>query len=321
MSLYDDMLKSMQGALKASPGARGGFAPVKAPAPKPPKPVSAVTPFSPPAPPRGAHLNQADELSRRKQAMLDVEESEPLEDLGPPEPTSPGPSRKERDIELWKAWKAAPGPSTLKPLMAALDPVIQSEVNRWAANAPRYALEQRGRQLTLEALQTYDPSRGAALNTHVTHRLRKLSREVYSHADPVRLPENKQLMVISLNRAAKELEAETGLPPSTTELAGHLGWSPSKVKSVRAQSIDSYVESQDSGAGLFVEAEREADDPRVTFYVMGLNPQDRIIFEHVTGWNDAEVLPVHRIATKLRMTPSQVNTRKARMVRELEALL
>lgn len=333
MTIYDDMLKKMRAVAAGSQTATGAAGPpkipgvaavVKPPTPKPPKAMKPPSAFSPPQPPRGSGLRSSDLASAAKQAAELIEPDDMPLDLAAPELSlSPvlGPSRKEKDIELWKAWHANPSPQTLRPLMTALDPVIQSEVNRWAANAPRYALELKGRELTLEALKTYDPARGAALNTHVTHRLRKLSREVYTHADPVRLPENKQLMVISLGKAARELEAEHGIPPNTQDLAAHLGWSQSKVKSVRAQNIDSYIESQDSGAGFFVDEDREADDPRVAFYVMGLTSVDRAIFEHSTGWGDAEVLPVVRIAPKVGLSVSQVNTRKARMIRDLEAIL
>lgn len=229
--------------------------------------------------------------------------------------------RKDRDMELWETYKKDPQPENLQALVRQLDGTIQSQVNKWAGNLPRPYLEARAKALAVEAIDTYKPGR-AALNTHVTNRLKKLSRDVYTHKDAVRVPEHKQLKINTMLRAQRELMSEHGREPTAQELQDHLGWSPAMVSSVQASMNSELLESEDVGGGLF---ERQSiwapdnDDAIVDMVYFDLSPQDKQIFEHSTGYGGKPVLSNTELREKLGITQAQLSYRKRKIVDRLKS--
>jgi DNA-directed RNA polymerase specialized sigma subunit len=226
---------------------------------------------------------------------------------------------KQQDIVLWKAYSTDPTPNNLKPLMTAMQPLIHSEVNRWKAAAPKPALHRQAQSLTLHAIKTYDPNKGAALGTHVMNRLKKLSRTAYQHQDLVRLPENKKLRSQALYNAESELKGELGRDPTNAELADRLGWSPKRVSDVQRSAVGEYVESMDVGGEMFSGIYgRDAADPVLDYVYYDLDPTDKQIFEHLTGYSGKPVMTMQQVAMKLGLTDSQVRTRKTRIIKKIK---
>jgi DNA-directed RNA polymerase specialized sigma subunit len=234
----------------------------------------------------------------------------------------PPPARanvKQQDIVLWKAYSSDPSPNNLKPLMTAMQPLIHSEVNRWKAAAPQPALHRQAQSLTLHAIKTYDPNKGAALGTHVMNRLKKLSRTAYQHQDLVRLPENKKLRSQALYNAESELQGELGRDPTNAELADRLGWSPKRVSDVQRSLVGEYVESQDVGGEMFSDVYgRDVSDPVLDYVYYDLDPTDKQIFEHLTGYSGKPVLTMQQVGIRLGLTDSQVRTRKTRIIKKIK---
>lgn len=230
-------------------------------------------------------------------------------------------SNKEKDIELWEAYKRFPGPATLAPLMRQLDPVIQNEVNKWAGAIARPVLEAKGKALALEAIKSYDPNAGAALATHVTNRLLKLSRTVYSHQDAVRIPEHKKLKVNAYFGAVKELRTEFGREPTSIEVADHMAWSPGLVSQIEAAIAPELIESEDMGAGLFETQSMWApnsDDGLVELIYFDLDPTDKLIFEHSTGYSGRPILSNPDLMAKTGLTQGQLSYRKKKLIDRIQ---
>ena len=233
----------------------------------------------------------------------------------------PGPGDvKKQDVKLWTAYNTDPTSNNLRPLMTAMQPLIHSEVNRWKAAAPQVALKRHADALTLHAIKTYDPNKGAALGTHVMNRLKKLSRTAYQHQDLVRLPENKKLRSQALYNASSELQGEFGRDPTNDELADRLGWSPKRVSDVQRSLVGEYVESQDVGGEMFSDVYgRDGSDPVLDYIYYDLDPTDKQIFEHLTGYSGKPVMTMQQVAMKLGLTDSQVRTRKTRIVKKIKS--
>lgn len=229
-------------------------------------------------------------------------------------------ARRDRDFELWQQYKQDPKPENLQALIRQLDGSIQSQVNKWSGNLPRPYLEARAKALAVEAIDTYEPGR-AALNTHVTNRLKKLSRDVYTHKDAVRVPEHKQLKINTFLKAQRELMSEHGREPTAQELQDHLGWSPALVSKVQAAMNSELLESEDVGGGLF---ERQSvwapdnDDAIVDMFYYDLTPQDQQIFEHSTGYGGKPILSNAELTKKLGITQAQLSYRKRKLVDRLK---
>ncbi len=219
-------------------------------------------------------------------------------------------NRQQQDLELWREWRRTSDSNTLKKLLGRLQPLIHREVSKWDKTVPKATLESKGRQLTVEALQSYNPNMGAAIGTHVTARLRKLSRHVYPHMNVARLPENKQLMFNTVSVAQNNLYDSLGRDPTVSELADELKWAPKKVSDFQnAFGRRELVESE----GAFLDTGTE-DTTLTDFYYHGLPPDDQKLFEDITGYGGAKPLNNTKLQKKYKLTQGQLSYKKRKFV-------
>ena len=189
-------------------------------------------------------------------------------------------ARQQEDLELWEKWKKTGQSRYLEDLLARLKPLLHREVHKWQASMPPAVLESKGRQLIVDALKAYDPTRGAAIATHITTRLRKMSRSVYPYQNVARLPENQQLAFNTFAIAQNNVLDRTGREATARELADELGWTPTKVRTFQSTiGRRELVESE----GLFGEADSD-NMPLVDFFYHGLPPSEQLLFEDITGY-------------------------------------
>lgn len=192
---------------------------------------------------------------------------------------------RNKDLELWRTWKASRSPAATDALLRQLAPILKGQVDRWARVAPRYLLENEAKLLAIKAFESYDPSR-AALATHVTNALAKLSREAYERQSTLSVPEAKRLMFNNVHKQSQTLEDHLGRPPSLDELADHM-----RLPQARVQSLLQEVgkrELMESGEGpSFVQ---HADDPEVVHLAFhDMTPLQQHIFSLRTGYNGAKI--------------------------------
>lgn len=219
-------------------------------------------------------------------------------------------NRQQQDLELWREWRKTNDPNTLKKLLGRLQPLIHREVSKWDNTVPPATLESKGRQLTVEALQSYNPNMGAAIGTHVTARLRKLSRHVYPHMNVARLPENKQLMYNTVSVAQNNLYDSLGRDATVSELADELKWTPKKVSDFQtAFGRRELVESE----GAFLDTDTE-DTTLTDFYYHGLPPDDQRLFEDITGYGGSKPQNNTQLQKKYNLTQGQLSYKKRKFV-------
>jgi len=225
-------------------------------------------------------------------------------------------TRQEKDLELWMEWKRTRNSATLSKLLDRLYPLIVRETGKWQSSVPQAALEAKARLLTVEALESYNPNMGAAIGTHVTSRLRKLSRSVYPYQNVARLPENKQLLYNTFQVAQNKLLDTHGREPTTEELADELSWTPKKVTDFqRAFGRRELVESE----GAFIEDDHQ-DSHLVDFYYHGLSPEDKVLFEHIVGYGGKQVLNNTDLMKKFKMTQGQLSYKKRKFVDDIKRI-
>lgn len=225
-------------------------------------------------------------------------------------------SRQDQDLTLWREWKQTGRTDKLEALLNRLQPLIYRETSKWQAAVPGPALEAKARLLTAEALKTYDPNRGASIGTHVTSRLRKLSRSVYPYQNVARLPENKQLLYNSFMVAHNQLVDDLGRDPSTDELADHLKWSSKKVQEFhKAYGTRELVES--SGATQDFQAAQQPTMGGATVIDMfyhGLPADDQMLFKDITGYGGTRELNNTQLCAKYKITQGQLSYKRRKLV-------
>ena len=219
-------------------------------------------------------------------------------------------SRADKDIELWKQWKSSGNKSDLANLFNQIDPVIQKEVSRWA-NGPvaRPVLNIEAKKLSLKAFENFNPS-SSKLNTHVTNNLKGLSRIVYTYANPARLPEHQTLKLGNFISTKHELEEELGREATTGELAESLAWSNNEVARLQGELRVGYSTSQPTPQGF---DKFNADRTMLDFIYNDLVDQDKLVFEHTTGYGGKPILAAKDLTRLTGMTQGQISHSKRRI--------
>ena len=78
------------------------------------------------------------------------------------------------------------------PLLKALDPTIEERPAQVLCTGDK-AYKTKARVLALEAVNSYDPAKGASLSTHVFNNLQRLQRIGAQRSNIIRMPENAAL--------------------------------------------------------------------------------------------------------------------------------
>ena len=226
---------------------------------------------------------------------------------------------KSKDIELWRKWKSTRSNDDLSALFKQMNPIIQKEVNRWSGVLSRFVIEAEARKLAIQAFDSYSETAGAALSTHLTNYLQKLSRLVYTHQNLARIPEYQTLKINAYRKAAGEAETELGRPASQQEVAERLGWSLAAVrelsKLVRSEQLE-FHESMPSFGPL-----TESEDGRIDLVYHDLNPVQKLIFEHQTGYGGADRYNNQQLMEKLKLTQGQLSYEKRRLIDRVKTLM
>ena len=222
-------------------------------------------------------------------------------------------SHKEKDLELWRQWNQSNRKKDLHALLVNLDPIIQTQVNKWSGTLARPMLESKARVLAANALHNFDPNRGTAPATHVTNQLQKLSRTVYSHTQAVRIPEHKSVAMASFSAGFNIIRDRLGRDPTTVELADHMGWTQKRT----AEFQQAFDRKELLGSGEFQPAAFpvvDGYDPVVAFVYHDLAPKDQQLFEHVTGYGGKAIMPNAQLMRRFKLTQGQLSYKKRKLI-------
>lgn len=150
---------------------------------------------------------------------------------------------KQKDIEAYNKWKETGDKASLGLLIKQLHPIIYSQVERTSGTLPKAALSAEAKKWTYKAIESYDPSKGASLSTHILNYLPKIRRLNYKFQNSARLPENLQLQYSNFQTGVSHLQETLGREPTDDEIAKHLGWTKPLVVRFKGSLYDDLVES------------------------------------------------------------------------------
>jgi DNA-directed RNA polymerase specialized sigma subunit len=227
-----------------------------------------------------------------------------------------GQQRKADDHALWQQWKASPTPDNMHPLVQRFEPVFQQKMTEFKApNVNPAAFKARAKTLAIEAFHTYDPDRGASLNTWMHHKLEKLKRFNTQHQNMAYLPEAKAGHIGRIQSAQEELLDDLGRPATSHEIANYLNPNLSKRQQLKPHVIDQILLA--AGQKDVIGSDFESDPtPRATTRereVIGLlrpalNTDQQQVFDHLYGMNNKpKITSTNALAKALGKSPSQVS--------------
>lgn len=220
--------------------------------------------------------------------------------------------RQGKELQMWQTWKdGGMKPDHLKPLIQSFRPLINHRANVYTTrirDIPPAAIKAEFTNQFVQALQTYDPNRGAALGTHISHQLKKAQRFVTTYQNPGRIPENRIYRIRELQDAETHLDETFGRPPTQLEVADHLKWSPRQVDMLQREVRKARPTGQFETDPSTFTPSRHNEIVRLLPY--DLNPEEKQVFEFVYGVGGKPRLEPGQIAQKLGMSAPKVSRLK-----------
>jgi DNA-directed RNA polymerase specialized sigma subunit len=189
------------------------------------------------------------------------------------------------------------------------------------------AFHTQAKKLTAQGFKTYDPRLGAKLHSHLMNQLQPLRRVTQRRTNIVHVPERVQSDLYHLRQAQQSYFDRFGHEAADSELSEQMGVPMSRLKHLRKFMRQETSESNmqmpgEEGSEPFYPGSAQASPESVWMeYVHhDSNPIDQKILEWKTGYNGKEIVSTQEIAKRLRITPSAVSQRAARMAKRMNEL-
>jgi len=224
---------------------------------------------------------------------------------------------REQEFDMWQRWSKTKDPEVLEHLLTSMDPMIQKRVMQFrSAPMPQSAIEAEARKQAINAFETFKPSKGAQLGTHVNNYLRKVYRYVTTYQNIGRMPESRTAKIDMFQKTKSYLQQVKGREPTNVELADELGWSQREVTRMeRELRKDLGLEASFGDVG-FGGVSREADLLNYGYYE--LTPEEQLVMDYTTGQHGKPRLKMDQIAKRMGKTVRQVGLIKSKVISKLE---
>lgn len=230
--------------------------------------------------------------------------------------------KKEREIELWRAWKASgESPEALKPLVRSFRPMIHSKASAYKGRVrmiPDSTIEAEFYLRFVDALRSYDPSKGS-LGTYVYRYLDKAKRFIVENQNIGRIPENRAYKIKIFLTARDTLSEELGRQPTNAELAKNLGWDSAEVDRMESELRNDLV-SQGFEEDPYAFTPSKSEET-LRLFKYELSGEEREVYEYLTGFGKPQMLSTGDIAKKMGIPDYKVSRIKQGIQTKLKRYL
>ena len=232
-------------------------------------------------------------------------------------PPKIGQFSKERSHGLpsYNEWSNAPSEDNFKLVLKDLKPTISAGLRSYGGGSKD--LNTRANILAAQAVKSYDPSKGASLNTHVFTNLQRLQRYRAQRSYAVHIPENVHLDRGLVTKYITKYTDQHGYDPDTQTIADSLNMSSKRVMKAR-RNMEGSVSQSLSEKGDLPGQERDAQHIWMDYVYHDLSPSNRKIFEWTTGYNETARIPKKDIAKHLKISPAAVSMRITGITNKLQ---
>lgn len=232
--------------------------------------------------------------------------------------SAPTPPKKTLD-QHWEDYSKAKTPANLNNMLNEARPVLDSAITSYGGGNKN--LYGHAKILAAKAIDSYDPSRGAKLQTHLMVQLQPLSRLHAEASASVKIPERVRADLYRVNQETQNLVDDLGREPSDQELADRTGMSLRRIGHVRK-----FARSEVSESGLTSTTEEGDEeifypgvqtnkplDVWIEYVHHDLSPIDQKIFEWKYGYNNQRQLSTTEVAKRLGLSPGAISQRAAKI--------
>jgi len=240
-------------------------------------------------------------------------------------------ARKQNELQLWDQWKKnGEKPEHLQPLLKASEPTFRHKIQQWKAPlVPESAFKLELQDHFINALRSYDPDRGAALNTHIERRLKKAMRYNAKNQNFGYIPEGQIGHISAINQAKDHLTQQFGRDPTTQEIADHINETGDKKLTakrvetvVKAQKKDipgSTYETDPVPQGTNYEESQLEIAKHMLHHIFPNKPEMHQVFGYTFGLNGfPRISSTGELAKKMGKSSAQISRMKSEMGKTLQ---
>lgn len=227
-------------------------------------------------------------------------------------------SPAEIDLDLWNSWKKSGSKEDLSVLMHRFDGTVAKSVYMFKGYAvPESVIEAAAYIALKKALENYDPTKGANINTFVTQYVRKVGQFVGKYSNMGKIPENRRLKIPAYTEAKKILFERMGHEPDAKTLATYLKWDMKEITRMetelgRRDLVASQMTEPDVAEGLVLDSAEDKTSFRAVYLALD-DSIERLVFEYTSGYNGKKELSPSEISKKLKIHPSKVSRIKKKI--------
>jgi len=227
--------------------------------------------------------------------------------------------KEEEYIPLYESWVKTKSPDAMTALVDKMNSLLDYAIHYYAADiADTPSLRTRAKKLVIDAIKSYDPSKGPLTN-HVFLNLQRLKRLGGQTRQIIRQSEQVSMDITMLNNAEEELVQTLGRLPNTEELADYTGLSIERIKKIRQKGRMALPEAttvRQTAEGISEIptsplATTDAFTQLLELAYIDADPIDKAIIELYYGLHGRNKTPQKEIAEKLHLSPGRVSQRIA----------
>lgn len=198
--------------------------------------------------------------------------------------------------------------AAMNDIIRMYQPVITRSEGRYRnAPVPSGAIYGKALELTIGAINRYEPNTGTEFSTFLEHSLKGLYRYVNSNKGFIRIPEHRHLMLQKYEAVKSLLREQKGREPSTVELADAMAINISEV-----QAIQKSLANKEFAQSAEFERPGMADqlqqlEQTWDFMYYSLTDEERLVYDYALGKHGKTQLEDTRaIARKTGLTYDKV---------------
>lgn len=232
----------------------------------------------------------------------------------PPAPTAPAIDTPE---SAYARYQVEATPDNLYKTVQTLRPAISYALAQNNAAEDPF-LKAKAEIVAAEAVKTWSPASGASLASWTSTQMQRLARMRRENLMPVKVPDRAWQDSMSLARAEREFIDKHNREPDLDELSDAARMPISRIATVRRQARKMVSASAFHGEQTPTPKDDPLADEAMQYLYADLDKLDRQILEMRTGFGGKhDPMPGNVIAARLKIDPSQVTRRAARMATKL----
>jgi DNA-directed RNA polymerase specialized sigma subunit len=192
--------------------------------------------------------------------------------------------RKTDELALYHDWKGTQSTKSFQKLYTSMKPLIYDAARKasYGSNIPESAHQIWAAQNFYDALRTYKPSAGTALQTHVYNAVhQKAKRLNYLYQNLGHIPEPRAMQIGLYQNIHENLRATLGREPSSAEIADKLSWGLKDVVNIQKELQKEMA--MDLGAEEHGVFESSIDEEVLEYVYYELNGEEQLMYDYVFG--------------------------------------